>query len=136
MIGRDFRFGLMVLTSLMLCSCGGNDYGKATFPVSGEVYVDGQPAAELSVTLHPVNGMDTEVPTVSATFTKADGTFELSTFEEGDGVPAGEYVATFAWGELNPFSMTFDDSKLKGKYSDPEKSEVKITVTEGQPTDL
>jgi hypothetical protein len=137
MIRPNFQFALVTLTLLVLCSCSGKrDYGKETFAVTGEVYVDGQPAADLAVTLHPVNGMDAEVPTVSATFTRADGTFSLSTFEKDDGVPAGEYVATFAWGEMNPLSMTFDDSKLKGKYSDPKKSTVNVTVTKGQPTEM
>lgn len=128
---------LCVVFAISLCSCSGKrDYGTETFPVSGEVYVDGGAAAEVFVTLHNVNGMDAANPTVSSTSTKEDGTFEVSTFEEGDGVPAGDYVATFKWGALNPISMTYDDSKLNGKYSDPEKSEFKVTVTEGQPTEM
>ena len=104
--------------------------------MSGTVSVDGQPAALLSVTLHDVNGMDQEIPTISAATTKEDGTFAISTFEAEDGVPAGEYVVTFKWGKYNAFSKSFDGDKLKGKYNDPHKSEVKVTVTEGQPTDL
>ncbi|MFH1922367.1 MAG: hypothetical protein ABIP48_21095 [Planctomycetota bacterium] len=33
-------------------------------------------------------------------------------------------------------SIDTDLDKLKGKYSDPAKSEFKVTVTEGQPTDM
>ena len=52
---------------LFLAGCSSQrDYGKETFPVRGQVFVDGSPAAELSATLHNVNGMDADQPTVSA----------------------------------------------------------------------
>lgn len=134
---RPLELCLVVLAVFLFCSCSGKrDYGKETFPVIGTVYVDGEPAAGLSLTLHAVNGLDAEVPTFSATTTKEDGTFAISTFEEGDGVPVGEYVVTFEWGKLNMISMSYEGDRLKGKYNDPAKSDVKVTVTEGQPTDL
>jgi len=136
MFGSQPRLLVMIAVSLLFCSCSKRDYGKETIPVTGEVYVDGSPAAELNVTLHNVNGMDASVPTVSATFTKEDGTFALSTFEEGDGVPVGEYVATFEWGQFNALSRSYEKDKLKGKYKDPKKSEFKVSVVEGQPTDM
>jgi hypothetical protein len=52
---HTFQLALAGILALSLCSCSGKkDYGKETFPVTGEVYVDGQPAARLSVTLHDV----------------------------------------------------------------------------------
>ncbi len=134
---RQFELCLVLVAVISLCSCSGKrDYGKETFPVTGTVNVDGKPAAEVSVTLHQVGGMDLEVPSVSATTTMEDGTFAVSTFEAGDGVPVGDYVATFKWGKLNMVSMSYEGDKLKGRYNDPDKSEIKVTVTEGQPTDM
>ena len=127
---------VVVVACLLLCSCSGRDYGKETFPVTGEIYVDGSPGAEVSITLHDVKGMDATVPTVSATFSKADGTFAISTFEEGDGVPAGDYIATFEWGTFNPISRGYENDKFKGKYKDPTKSEHKVTVTAGAPASM
>jgi hypothetical protein len=136
MLRRPFK-AYFILVACLFCSCSSKpDYGKETFPVTGTVFVDGEAAAELGVTLHNVKGMATDVPTFSATTTKADGTFSVSTFEEGDGVPAGEYVVTFVWGKLSMISMSYEGDRLKGKYNDPSKSEFKLTVIEGQPTDM
>jgi hypothetical protein len=68
--------------------------------------------------------------------TKEDGTFAVSTFEAGDGAPAGEYVATFAWGEARGLGIDTDSDKLSGRYSNPETSEYHVTVKEGEPTDM
>ncbi len=136
MDGRQLCLLALLIGSLSISACSKTDYGLETTPLTGEVYVDGNPAAELAVTLHNVAGMDSEVPTVSATFTKEDGTFEVSTFEEGDGVPAGDYVATFAWGQFNPVSRRYEKDKLKGKYADPKTSEFKVTVSGGEPVDM
>ena len=134
---RPFQLALIGVLALSLCSCSGKkDYGKQTFPVTGEVYVDGEPAAMLSVTLNDVNGIDPNSPAIPTAVTKGDGAFAVSTFEAGDGAPAGEYIATFVWGEMQGLSLDTDNDKLKGKFSDPEKSEHKVTVTEGEPTDL
>lgn len=110
---------------------------KETYPVTGEVYVDGEPANYLAVTCHDVNGTDTAMPTVSSAFTGPDGKFSISTYESGDGVPAGDYVLTFMWGELNALSGRYGGpDKLKGRYAEPKKSEVRFKVEPGQPTDL
>lgn len=123
----------------VLSSCG-EEKGpprKETYPVTGQVIVDGQPAENLAVKCHNLEGMDKEDPTVSSAFTDEEGKFELSTYESGDGVPPGEYVLTFFWGQRNMISMTYGGpDKLNGKYRDPEQSEFRITVENGEPTDL
>ncbi len=52
------------------------------------------------------------MPTVSSAFTGPDGEFSISTYESGDGVPAGDYVLTFMWGQKEAFS---------GRYGGPDK---------------
>jgi len=86
--------------------------------------------------LTDTSGMDTAKPTVSSTVTKEGGTFSVSTYDEADGVPPGEYVLTFAWGEYNVFSRSYEADKLKKRYVDPKKSEFRLTVVEGQPVDM
>jgi hypothetical protein len=128
---------LMAIVLVSACSCSGDNRGrKETYPVTGEVHVDGQPAAGIAVTLHDVKGIDSENPTTSSTTTDDDGKFSASTYEEGDGAPAGEYVLTFRWGKLNRMSMQFEGDELKGKYSDPTKSEFRVTVEEGKRADI
>jgi hypothetical protein len=139
MNGAPIYFVLTGLAALTLCSCSKKqDFGKETFPVKGQVYVDGQPAARLSVSLNNVNGVDLSAayPALPTAITKEDGTFEISTFVGGDGAPAGEYTATFLWGKPEGLSIDTDIDKLKGRYADPKRSQIKLTVTEGQPTDM
>lgn len=126
-----------ILLVSTLCSCGKQQYAKQTFPVTGEVYVDGKPADNLAVHCHDVKGMDKQNPTTSTAFTDPQGKFKISTYETGDGVPEGEYKLTFFWGQMNLFSMSYGGpDKLNKRYDDPEKSEHRVTVQNGKPTDL
>lgn len=103
----------------------------------GEVCVDGKPAANLAVTCHDLAGMDRENPTLSSSCTGDDGKFRLSTYEQGDGVPEGEYVLTFMWGQMKLISMQYEGpDKLKGRYTTPEKSPCRFKVEKGKPVDL
>jgi len=129
---------VFAMVCVFLCSCGETDPSrKPTYPVTGEVYVDGQPAAELAVRCTDVKGLDKENPTISSAFTDEEGKFEISTYEAADGVPAGEYILTFMWGQWNRVSGSYGGpDKLGDRYSNPETSEHRITVKEGEPTDL
>ncbi len=110
---------------------------KPTQPVTGVVIVDGNPAEGIQITLNDLAGIDQKQPTFSQTFSGKDGKFSLSTYEQGDGVPAGEYALTFFWGEINPFSMQYGGpDKLKERYLDPAQSTVKVKVEKGKPVDL
>ena len=134
------RCAAVAATVLVLfCSCNEpQENRKETFPVTGEVYVDGSPAAQLQVTCHDVNGLDKEQPTMSSAFTNDEGKFEISTYASADGVPEGEYVLTFVWGKMNMVSMSYGGpDQLDGRYSDPENPDAqRVTVTKGTPTDL
>lgn len=113
---------------------------KETSGLTGQVFVDGAPvpaASPLKVECHNVAGIDQTHPTVSSALTGEDGKFEISTYKAGDGVPAGEYVLTFVWGRMDLISASYGGpDKLGGAYSDPGKSEFKVVVVEGEPTDL
>ncbi|HUE69782.1 MAG TPA: hypothetical protein VMP01_02740 [Pirellulaceae bacterium] len=110
---------------------------KPTHPVSGTLFVDGTPAEGVQITLNDLAGIDKNQPTISQAFTDKEGKFTLSTYEQGDGVPEGEYVLTFLWGQINPLSMQFGGpDKLKERYVDPAKSTFKVKVEKGKPVDL
>jgi len=132
------RAAAVAVVCLLLSSCGEKlPERKETFPVTGEVYVDGQPAAQLQVTCHDVKGIDTAAPTVSSALTGPDGKFAISTYLSADGVPAGEYLLTFVWGRFDMLSKSYGGpDKLKGRYTDPQKSQHRIKVESGKPTDL
>jgi hypothetical protein len=126
---------------LFLPACGKDpQYSKATYPVTGLVTVDGAPpGSPVKVHCHSANGIDTKDPTLSSALTDNEGRFHLSTYETGDGVPEGDYLLTFEWGQMNLISMRYGGpDKLKGRYKDPQKSEHKFSVTAQQegPLDL
>lgn len=133
---------LAVSTVLTVAGCSGEEqpFRKETSGLTGQVFVDGVPVpakSPLKVECHNVNGIDKEHPTLSSALTGVDGKFEISTYESGDGVPAGDYVITFEWGKMNLIAGSYDGpDKLGGKYSDSKTSKFKITVTPGEPADL
>lgn len=129
---------LALLVTVPCVSCSQKDPNrKATVPLTGEVYVDGKAANALEVTCHDVKGMDMKNPTVSQAYTKEDGKFAVSTYQQGDGVPEGEYVLTFVWGKMQPLGNTYGGpDKLKGRYKDPKESKVRVKVEKGKPADV
>lgn len=130
----------LILGAVALILAGCADEGparKATYPVTGEVLVDGKPASQVQVILHDLNGMDEQQPTISSTFTDDAGKFSVSTYEQGDGAPEGEYAVTFFWGQLNLVSMQYGGpDKLKNKYDDPKTTPFRIKVEKGKPADM
>lgn len=129
---------LLGLLALTIAGCAEADNRKPTYPVKGRITVDGKPpGSALQVECHPVAGIDTRNPTVSRTETDELGNFQISTYAAGDGVPAGDYVLTVTWLTFNLMSRDYSGpDKLNDRYSDPEKSEIKVTVMPGEPTDL
>ncbi|HEY3963189.1 MAG TPA: hypothetical protein VGM05_01445 [Planctomycetaceae bacterium] len=101
---------------------------KPVVPVSGEVRVDGKAVEGVVVTLHPKGHNDGLYQYPSAV-TDAEGQFELGTYEEEDGAPAGEYVAIFVW-PLPEEEQIIEFDKLKRLYCDPKKSPFRVTVAE------
>jgi hypothetical protein len=101
---------------------------RAVVPVSGAVHVDGAPVEGVVVTLRPAAADDGlyQYPTA---LTDAEGLFVLGTYAEGDGAPAGEYVAVFEW-PLPEEEQVTEVDRLKRLYSDPKKSKFKVTVEE------
>ena len=47
------------------------------------------------------------------------GSYSLSTYDENDGVPAGDYFVTVTWG----VDGRDDEDKLRGRYAEPGRSE-------------
>ena len=80
--------------------------------------------------------MDQKQPTVTQARTNAEGKFAATTYELADGAPPGEYSLTFELQQFDPISMSFGGDKLKGKYVDPLKSKIKVTVSSGTPVDM
>jgi len=97
--------------------------------VTGKVTVDGQaPLAAVQIEAHNVAGMDAQMPTLSQCETNPDGTFEITTYVTGDGIPAGDYLLTFSCSEFNAMARSYGPDKLNKRYSNPKTSEIKFTI--------
>jgi hypothetical protein len=131
--------GLMT-ACVLLVGCSSTAQGpprKPVSPVTGELIVDGKPAAMVQVELHDPNAATASVHSYSMAYTEADGKFSFTTYEQNDGVPPGEYTVLFYWGDMNLVTKQYGGpDKLKNKYREPGKSPVKLKVEEGKPTDL
>ena len=130
-------FLLVAIACVAGCSRSGDPSRKIVIPVKGIIIVDGQtPSSPVSIVCEPVGGVDVENPTVSQCVTNTDGSFALSTYESGDGVPPGEYVLLITWGKMNVISMSYGGDEFKGKYNTVPKSPKRFTVEDGDAVDL
>jgi len=110
--------------------CGG-DWKAETHPVSGRVIINGKAPQGAVVTLHAVGEKVDKRNSRPWGIVQDDGTFTLSTYERGDGAPAGEYDVTIKWPEdVTDLSKAMTD-RLGGRYSQPEQSQWRVTVQEG-----
>lgn len=115
---------------LLFIGCG-DDGRLPLFPATGRVLVGGQPAAGVEVRLYPVDRLgDMDALRPFAT-TGEDGGFQLGTYEEADGAPAGRYKATLFWPDRPPGPSPPDD-RLGGQYTDPARSALEVTIAEGE----
>jgi len=135
MLQRRVTGRVLVLSCLTLCAASCGDKGPQggprvpTFPVRGQVVVDGQPAAHVAISLHSKSS-DPETPLTSSAYTDAEGNFTIGTYEGADGAPAGDYRLTFTWREVNLMTGRFEGpDKLNDRYSDPGKSTFNFTVS-------
>lgn len=84
-------YRLLVLLAGFLIGCGGGDDNRPTVVAAGgTVALDGQPLPDAKVVLIPISQSRPAAYAVS----DADGTFALTTFEQGDGAVPGEYLVT------------------------------------------
>jgi len=133
----DHSFNLAVMFFLLNVGCSEEQRGgprEETSPITGIIHVDGKPVADLQVKAVPQNPQGVTETLSIASFTDPEGKFSLSTYESGDGVPAGDYKLTFMWGQRSLMSGGYGaPDKLKKKYLDPKKSEFSVTVEKGAP---
>jgi hypothetical protein len=123
---------LLVLLGATAAGCGGSSGDRPVYPVRGIVTYKGSPAAGVLVRFH-ARDTGEPYPLVPQGVTGEDGTFTLSTYRNGDGAFAAEYVVTFLWQgrrvDENGESHYFGPDKLQGRYSDPAKSPFTFRVS-------
>ena len=119
---------------LMAVGCGEAKVERTpVFPVTGQVTVKGQAAHGAIVALHPKAPLEGGAPNPRANVDK-DGTFSVTTFDKGDGAPAGEYVVTVLW--YKPIGKGNDvapgPNVVPRKYATAATSDIVVKVAAGQ----
>lgn len=104
-------------------------------PTQGTITFEGQPIPGAFLVLHPQDEAASGNPTATA-HVQSDGTFAVSTYDSGDGAPAGDYVVTVQWSKLLKFNgeVAPGPNILPQKYSNPATSGVIVHVAEGDNT--
>lgn len=140
-VGR--RVLMSTLAAVLIAGCGprADDASDArlekmsgkkkqkTVPVSGKVLVDGAPKGGVTVTLYPGKGGSA----LMQVQTNVEGIYCWTTYKNCDGLVPGDYKLGFA---LFPKQRRNDnneakDDVFKGKYSNPNTTEFKLTVADG-----
>lgn len=128
----------MAVVGLLLSSCSERPRGgprMQAIPVHGELFVNGEPAKDAYVWLHPVtphDNPDPEQAIVSKGRVDEQGKFQVGTYEAADGTPIGEYKISITWNYASGMTMTSFNGpdRLDGAYADPEKTGLTVSVKE------
>ena len=119
----------MVLVAMTLAVLGGCGSDRLpTYPVSGTVSLaDG---TSLEYGLVEFRSVDGETTISARGYIQADGSFELSTYEKGDGAVAGEHRAIV----VPPPPAELIPGYIDPKYRHFDRSELKFVVTKDRNT--
>ena len=107
--------------ALLLPSCGKRR--KVVYPVHGKI-VDNldKPAVGATIVFHPVDANDPD-PARPIGNVEEDGSFTLTTYEKGDGAPAGDYIATIEWrAQGQGLGAPLGPDKLGGQLSNKQNN--------------
>ena len=130
---RNAAAGIALVLLGMGASC--RDGRQATYPVSGQVTIGGQPAASADLRFYETRGQTPGMSRPYAT-TDAEGRFDVSTYGMHDGAPPGEYRVTVSWkGPLDGISPDQRDAmpeRLPARYTDPSTSGIQVHIVRGQ----
>lgn len=123
---------ILVLPALSL-GCG-DSLNQKTYPVTGEVRLEGKAFKGLTVVLRPVDKTSFKRQEIPQGITDESGKFSIHTYSSDDGAPAGEYKVGIAL--MQPVDEEGGDQVKRDpsqplfppKYADPETSGLKATV--------
>lgn len=136
---------IVVATTISATGCGGPERVEL-HPATGQIAQAGKAARGARVTLHPAASVvDERIKALRPSGVADDsGKYVLSTYVPGDGVPAGDWVATVVWPdprvdagrrqEIEAEGNSVPDV-LQNRYAKPESSPWKVTIAPG-PNDL
>lgn len=123
---------LLGMMLLLLSGCGAEEEIRPElFPAQGSLIINGKPAAGALLVLSPADGkpIDERGSRPRATV-QDDGTFQVTTYQSGDGAPAGEYQVGVLWFENPDANEPWD--RLGNQYANPEKTGIRVSIQAGE----
>jgi hypothetical protein len=125
-VGVTVGFVLIVITAALSGQSGPQGVDRlATYPVKGSVVIGKEPPQGAFVVFHPVSGSATG-PFPAGYVTKFGG-YSLTTYELGDGAPAGDYRVTIEWRQPPGHKA----KPLSDKLGSPKTTTLHARVTTG-----
>jgi hypothetical protein len=135
---RDRHVGLGCLLGLALVTAGCSEGEVPVYPIRGKVLdKQGKPAAGAIIVLQPMS--EEAQATRAVGIANENGEFKLTTRNEGDGAPAGEFVVTVIWptpkrtpldpegpDQLNGVLATADKSKIRFRVEKQPENEILV----------
>ena len=126
---------------LVLLSFTGCNSSPELFPATGKVIYNGEPLRFGRVMLQP------EVGNVSQAEIQPDGTFEVSTYKQGDGIAPGSYrVSVMCYEGHNPAAKQVQSDQLEGmslgksliplKYTRARSSGLNAAISPDEPNEI
>ncbi|MCU0706159.1 MAG: hypothetical protein MUF18_19520 [Fimbriiglobus sp.] len=136
------RYARVTAAVFLIALAGCEPSKPAAVPAGGKVLFGKkkEPAAGALVVFHPTDpAFEKKIGGKPVGTVGEDGTFTLTTFEQGDGAPEGEYGVTVQWqkkAKEAKFSLGGEgggggQSMLNPKYGNPSQPFTKVTVKKG-----
>ncbi len=111
--------------TLLIVGCQRQSWQVETYSAQGTISINGHSPEGAMVIFIPLGKKPDSRGASPWGKVKADGTYVLSMYDIGDGIPKGEYAVTLRWptaGEGTPVD------RLQGAFSTVEKSPLVVTI--------
>ncbi len=129
--GTAFGFVFLAGALCTLASGCSKQEHKLVYPVHGQVLLNGKPLADAIVSFHS-HGTDVQdvFPTAH---TDSEGRFALTSYENGDGAPPGDYSISLVCFRSRPVRNGEGraENVVPHRYTSPASSGLSATVTPG-----
>jgi hypothetical protein len=123
----------LTFLALFSLSCGGDPRFKPVYPVRGQVFFEGKPAAGAGISFKIADEED-HPWTRPAAEVDEQGNFVVTTYRLNDGMPKGKYDVVVVWlpkGYAGPIEKV---NKLPMRYADRATSGLSVEIKEGDNT--
>ena len=129
---------IVAIAGLSGCTSQSGPAKKVCYPVKGELLVKDKPAGGAMVVFRPKGDANPAdwISGFPRAHVQEDGKFDVGTYTDNDGAPAGDYVLLVTWPAPNPQNEeAASTDRLSGRYANPDSSKLTAKV-EPHPTEL